>query len=208
MQIKRQNVLINIGLAIVFLLFPIFGFILKSLNTIPLTKIFYSRLFCWGLFVFLYGYARTIEKKSFLIWKQKSYDVEFYLISILTLYFLIYVSSIVSLAISKGVNLDPIFYQNKWLYMFSILTAGFTEELIVRGYLIPRLNILFENRYFSVIVSALIFSSLHLGYHSLFYVIFTFLCGIICGVFYQQYKNIHILILFHLLWNFFAFLAH
>jgi membrane protease YdiL (CAAX protease family) len=45
--------------------------------------------------------------------------------------------------------------KKKLLLVFTCLTAGITEEIIFRGYLLPRLEILLKNKNLSVIISSL-----------------------------------------------------
>jgi membrane protease YdiL (CAAX protease family) len=87
----------------------------------------------------------------------------------------------------------------QWLIFFICLTAGVTEELIFRGYVMTRLSLLFKNDYAAIIVSALGFSALHYGYKSLHELIFAFLIGIVFGIYYQKYRNIKVLIAAHFL---------
>jgi len=74
-----------------------------------------------------------------------------------------------------------------FLIAFISITAGVTEEIIVRGYIQTRLSLLFKNQYIPVLISALLFSGMHYAYHSRRQFIFTFLVGIIMAV---HYKNI------------------
>jgi membrane protease YdiL (CAAX protease family) len=104
----------------------------------------------------------------------------------------------------KWVNIMVAHY---WLLLFCAITAGITEELICRVYLVPRLALLFKNNYMPVIVSAAIFSALHYRYFSLRETIFTFLIGVVFAAHYQKYRNIHVLILVHFMIDFFSFLV-
>lgn len=81
--------------------------------------------------------------------------------------------------------------------IFTCFTAGVTEELIFRGYIMTRLSLLFKNNYMPIILSALAFSALHYGYKSLRELIFAFLIGILFGTYYQRYRNIKVLIAAH-----------
>lgn len=81
--------------------------------------------------------------------------------------------------------------------LFTAVTAGVTEELIFRGYVLTRLSLVFKNKYISLIVSAIAFASLHYSYRSLREYIFTFLIGILFGFYYQKYRNIKVLIVVH-----------
>jgi membrane protease YdiL (CAAX protease family) len=94
---------------------------------------------------------------------------------------------------------------NRPLLFFTCLTAGFTEELQMRAYVLPRLSLLFKSEYWPVVISALIFSFLHLGYWNLSECIFTFVFGFICAMFYKKYQNIQVLIILHFLYDLLAF---
>jgi hypothetical protein len=90
------------------------------------------------------------------------------------------------------------------LLVFTVFTAGVTEEFIFRGYMIPRLSLRFTNKHLPVIISALLFSFMHLGYKSVAELIFTFLFGLIFGYHYQKYRNIQVLVIVHFLWDLMA----
>jgi hypothetical protein len=75
--------------------------------------------------------------------------------------------------------------------------------------MIPRLSLLFVNRHLPVVISALLFSFVHLGYKNLAQLIFTFLFGLAFGYHYQKFRNIQVLIVVHFLWDLMAFMiAH
>ena len=86
--------------------------------------------------------------------------------------------------------------------IMTAITAGVVEELIFRAYLVPRLEVIFKNKYMPVIFSALMFSALHLGYYSWHELLFTFLFGIVFAIHYQWYRNISILIITHAIIDF------
>lgn len=70
------------------------------------------------------------------------------------------------------------------LIFFVSITAGVTEELMFRAYVLTRLSNFFKEPWFPVIISSASFSGLHYGYHSLGEFIFTFLFGVVCSVYY------------------------
>ena len=90
--------------------------------------------------------------------------------------------------------------------VFAALTAGFTEELIFRAYLVPRLEILFKNKSAAVVVSALMFSLAHYHYFSISETIFTFCIGVVIAIYYQWYRNVKVLIFTHAAIDFISFL--
>src|SRR5258708_12344817 len=52
--------------------------------------------------------------------------------------------------------------RSKWLLVFTCLTAGGTEGLLFRGYLIPRLQFFFKGSYPSLIISSRFFRLAHI----------------------------------------------
>jgi membrane protease YdiL (CAAX protease family) len=209
MRLNRQNVYLIIAALFIPLAYISFSTFLKFRGIDYPTRLLYTRLFCWVEVGALFLYARFIEKKSFLIWEQQSYGLRFFISSVLILTLLCFVSSIITAIFSKifhenfdqAINVIRIILSKIWLAPLTIVTAGFTEELIFRGFLIPRFESLFNSKHLAVIASALIFSFLHIGYHTYFHLLFTFGLGVLMGLFYEKYKNIHILICVHLLYD-------
>jgi len=101
-------------------------------------------------------------------------------------------------------KIDLILKGHYVLIVFTALTAGVTEELIVRGYLFPRLSLLIKNKYAPIIISASVFSMFHFAYHSLDEYLFTFFFGLITALYYQKFRSIKVLIVFHFLYDLFA----
>ncbi|SDC03851.1 CPBP family intramembrane glutamic endopeptidase [Williamwhitmania taraxaci] len=93
-----------------------------------------------------------------------------------------------------------------WIFASMILfvIVAVNEEAMTRGYL---LRVLMEsgNKYWALIISALIFALLH-GLNpniSLTALINLFLAGVLLGVYYIHYKNLWFSIGLHFTWNFF-----
>jgi membrane protease YdiL (CAAX protease family) len=91
--------------------------------------------------------------------------------------------------------------------VFSALTAGITEELIFRAYIMPRLLIFFKNAYLPIVVSALFFGLMHVSYGTLMQVLGPFYIGVIFGIYYYKFRNIKVLIVCHFLWDLIALLV-
>ena len=81
-----------------------------------------------------------------------------------------------------------------WFYIFSSLIAPINEEMLFRGFLVPRLGIFF---------SAMIFGVLHYSYNSTFgiEIILAFIFGIIAGYVFKKTKSLYPSIIAHILFN-------
>jgi membrane protease YdiL (CAAX protease family) len=60
-----------------------------------------------------------------------------------------------------------------------------------------RLSIFFKNKHHQVLISAGLFSAIHIGYHNLSEIIFSFSLGLIFGYHYQRYRNILVVAIVH-----------
>lgn len=211
---KQKNSLIA-GAVLVFLIPLILSRVLLLLHLSDLNLLIASRFIYWSAAGLLWLYAVKVERQPFVLWNQ-NYPIDFYIRWAVKLYLLAIAASMVSaipnwlgwhddtVIMRKWMNIMVTHY---WLLLFCAITAGITEELICRVYLVPRLALLFKNSYMPVIVSAAIFSALHYRYFSLRETIFTFLIGVIFAAHYQKYRNIHVLILVHFMIDFFSFLV-
>jgi len=205
---------LTIGILIAFLFAPLMGHFL-FVGAYNARTIFYSRFLFWIEVAMLFGYTRWIEQGDFFIWPSIRYDLKFYLGSFGALYLLVIGAGIVSnLPRLFGVPANrqmiqlmaTLLYHNMPLLILSVFTAGFTEEMIFRAYLVPRLEIIFNNKYMPVLISALMFAALHFRYHSLEELLFAFLFGVVFAIHYQWYRNITILIITHAIVDLVAFL--
>jgi membrane protease YdiL (CAAX protease family) len=174
----------------------------------------FSLMIRWGavLFVFLYSYK--VERQSLLIWKGNDNGIGFTLLSVPVLYMLYIIAGLISIipsllgfhetyAVSR--TMDQLL-QGHPIYIFIIsLTAGVTEELVFRGYLLTRLSDFFKEPHIPVIISSGLFAIMHYGYHSLMQLLDAFFFGVFFSVFYIKYRNIHALIIAHFLIDLIAF---
>jgi membrane protease YdiL (CAAX protease family) len=213
-QDKPKNFILITGMALAVLL-PLSMIFLRRYPHIDYTeKIYYSLVIDWVTVLILWLYAYKIERNSLLIWTGGDTGVGFTIVSVLVLYMLyvlvVVISSIpwwfgyrengrLATEILRLLRGHPI------LIFFISITAGVTEEITIRGYLLTRLSMYFKGYYVPVIISSAIFSALHYSYHSLSEFIFTFLLGIVCSVYYIRYRNIHALIIVHFLIDFIVF---
>jgi membrane protease YdiL (CAAX protease family) len=180
-------------------------------------KIFFlARLKIWLCLFLVYLYSIKIEKQNFLLWEEQKYSFTFYLKLIakifLTLFFMLF---LVTLPLKiNGVNefypkmgLKVILLKkNNLLLLFTVFTAGITEELINRGYIHSRLEALTNNKNVAITASSLLFGILHYTYGNFYQIIGPFVIGLVFAFYYSKYRNIKILIICHILWNLMALL--
>ncbi|HTD97904.1 MAG TPA: CPBP family intramembrane glutamic endopeptidase [Mucilaginibacter sp.] len=208
---RRYGTLIIIaGIAIAILFYPVVGTLVLNKKMDPVFRIFISRLIIWATLPLVYRYAVKVEQRDFLLWKETTRRTYFYIAAVAVLFLLIFGAQIIASVpryLGFHDNVVVLKYWNDmlrhhlFLFVFTCFTAGVTEELLIRGYVLPRLSLLFKSGYQPVIISSLLFSLLHIGYRNLGECIFTFVFGIICAVCYQKYRNIKLLMLFHFLYD-------
>ncbi|WP_303481886.1 CPBP family intramembrane glutamic endopeptidase [Thalassotalea sp. 1_MG-2023] len=119
------------------------------------------------------------------------------IISILVIYLTLFFSNY----IETSVNTLNLYSFTLYFGFFSIVAIN--EELLVRGYILNNL-LKSQQKYVSIIISALIFMLLHSGNNdvSLLSFVNLLLVGIFLGLYYAQYKDLWFPIGFHLTWNF------
>jgi len=83
------------------------------------------------------------------------------------------------------------------------IIIAFVEEFLIRGLVFISIYYLFSNIYISLILSSLIFSTLHIGTSELVAFISYFIAGIMYGLSFIKFKSILAPIGLHFSWNFF-----
>lgn len=208
-----------LGILLIFILLGsvmlyVFPFIhlISGGKSSPAETFLYSRIILWVVLLVVFLYSLLIEKQPLLIWKEKKYPLAFYLKNILILYlicaiggtflnFLIKISTHENVS-GKLVKLFHIFRNNEALIIFSCLTAGVVEELLMRGYMQPRIEKIYNSRYAGIMVSAILFGILHSTYGTVGQVLVPCFIGIVFAMFYKIYSNIRILITCHFIYDF------
>ena len=71
--------------------------------------------------------------------------------------------------------------------------------------MLSRLSLISKNRFLPVVISAVLFSALHYRYFSVTEFVFAFMIGIVFGIYYQEYRNIKVLMVTHFLIDFISF---
>jgi membrane protease YdiL (CAAX protease family) len=205
---KPNNAVLFGGIILILGLLIFFDFWLGRLQMAYYDKLFYSRFIYWGILVVVLFYALKIERQPLLLWKEENNTIGFFLLSVL----LLYLSSIGAAIFSAATvllhmhendammkKITAVITGHQAMIFFIALTAGVTEEVIFRGYLLTRLSQWFKNNVAAVIVSSLLFAALHYKYGSTRELIFTFLIGVIFSIYYIKYRNIKAIILTHFL---------
>ena len=88
----------------------------------------------------------------------------------------------------------------EFILVFGVIFAPFSEELFFREYLTRRLEFKFL-KYSGVLMSAILFSIVHLTYGSVYEFFGTLLIGLILAIIYVRSKSITPCILIHMIFN-------
>lgn len=158
----------------------------------------------WIWLVITYFYALKIEKQPLLLWVESQRSIGFYISSIFF---------ILSIDFIGGVLIYYLMYHFGWYNIYNSLhtsnptnismkllrvtTAAVVEEFIFRGYLMPRLQLIFKNNYLTILISATIFDLAHLSGGNIANTVFPLFDGLVFGYYYWKYKNIKTLIIYH-----------
>jgi membrane protease YdiL (CAAX protease family) len=89
-----------------------------------------------------------------------------------------------------------------YFLVFTFLIAPIDEEILFRGFLVPRLGGIFKSAWAGIIVSAIIFAILHLSYLSVSEFAAAFLFGLLAGYAFYKTKSLYPSILAHMFVNF------
>lgn len=173
---------------------------------------FYDRLSLWLVLFVVLIYNFFIENRSFFVWEEKKYSSLFYLGAIISLYVICvfggaFLNAIIIFLTQEKpserlLELKKLFSNNYFLIIFTCLTAGIVEELLMRVYIQPRIEKIYNSPMMGVIGSAILFGILHSTYGTIGQVVVPFFIGIVFALFYKKYSNIKILIICHFLIDF------
>jgi len=173
---------------------------------------FLTRFIIWAVLLIVFLYSLFIEKGSFLLKKENQYSILFYIKAVLCLYFIcsiggtflnVLIQSLFQEKISTKLSeLNTIFKNNYFLIIFTCFTAGVVEELLMRGYIQPRIEKIYNSPYLGIAVSAILFGILHSTYGTVGQVVIPFFIGVVFAAFHKLYSNIKILIICHFMIDF------
>ena len=188
--------------------------LITGMGKITADHFFLSRILLWGILIIVFLYNIFVEKGTFLLKEEKKYSAAFYSKAALILYFICilggailntFMMFVIEEKVStKLLNLIPIFRNNYFLIIFTCLTAAIVEEFLMRGYLQPRIEKIYNNPAIGIIISAVLFGILHSTYGTISQVLGPFFIGIVFAIFYKRYSNIKILMICHFMIDFIA----
>jgi membrane protease YdiL (CAAX protease family) len=210
---QRQKNIVICGIIAAMAFIPFVSNLLTNWVSVGLTQLVYSRLSFWLEVLLLWAYAYGVERQSFLLWREKKYTINFYLLSFLALFVLqIAARLLAAIPVLLGMHNDmkmvmrtiSIVKSHTWAIALTVITAGFTEELIFRGYIQPRLALFFKNKYIPIVITAALFSAMHYRYFSIVEIIFTFCFGLITAAYYEKYRSLGVLIALHIFIDYMA----
>lgn len=175
------------------------------------TLFVFSRSLYWIAVILLWLYAKKVEKQKLLLWEERKYNIIHYIVSLVAVFGAIIFSLLLVKIIfnliglketsSSLIKIINIFRDNDPLIILTVVTAGVTEELIFRGYLQPRLEILLKKPYLSIIISSVFFGLLHYRFGTIINIVGPFVIGLIFSFYYWKFRNIKVLMLCHALWD-------
>ena len=173
-----------------------------------------SRLIFWSCLLIIFIYSRKIEKQKLILWEEKKYNFFIYVLSVIAIFMALFVGlffiskTLLVLHYAKESakfnEMLVMFRTNNLLIIFTCLTAGFVEELTFRGYLLPRMEIIFKSPVIAVFLSSILFGLLHFGYGTVFQIIAPFFIGLVFAYYYWEFRNIKVIIFCHVAWDLMA----
>lgn len=88
-----------------------------------------------------------------------------------------------------------------YLRIFMVITAGITEEIIFRGYIIERANMLINSLIISSIISIIAFTILHIPFWGIIGAMQVAFWAIPITILYMRSRNVIICIIIHILYD-------
>lgn len=209
----------SVGILLTFvLLASVMLYVFPLINTFTGTagisagKFFITRTVLWMVMAVVFLYNLVFEKQKFLLWREQKYSFGFYIGAITIIYLICafggaFLNAVIQIAghektSGKLLQLSSLFSNNYPLIIFTCLTAGVVEELLMRGYIQPRVERIYNSRFTGIFLSAILFGILHSTYGTIGQVAVPFFIGIVFASFYQKYSNLKILIICHFIYDF------
>ena len=203
------------GIVLLIFLFSIPYFLLLAGSSVfkvaNIRGLLSHEIYVWLMLAVMFLFAYKVEKQRFLPMDDSFNPYRWYLRNFIRLIFFMFMLSwfvqllvkfmglsTQSLLITK---LKPILHAHKPVVLLMALTAGVTEELLVRGYVFSRLELLFKKPEVAIFGSAVFFSLLHISYGTLSNMLFPFFMGVLFSAHYYKYRNIKVLIMCHFFWD-------
>lgn len=176
------------------------------------TVFFISRLLFWLCILLIYLYYARVQKQPLLLWNEEKHSIKFYFFSLIALLLVVIAGSaiiriiahIYGLYTQRSVIEQSLTNFGAPLKLFIVITAAFIEEMIFRGYLMPRIQLFVKGKWWPLVISALAFGLAHSHYGTFVNIAGATFIGFVFGWHYQKYRNIKVLIACHFLIDFVA----
>jgi membrane protease YdiL (CAAX protease family) len=221
-EVQRRRA-VNVGIVFILSVLFVFQFIgtgvdiyFHGTNKFSVSEIIILLGFDWSCLILVWFYSIKAEKQPLLIWEEKRFTFFGYAGSVILLYVIAAIVLVIAGLLlhltplnnhsEKAIELKTLLQSHKILLVLTCLTAGVTEELIFRGYLLPRLEIMFKSPAWAIIISSLLFGLLHYRYGTIMNMVVPFILGLVFAYYYREYKNIQVVIITHFLWDLVGFL--
>lgn len=176
-----------------------------------------SRIGIWLVLLIIFLYSTFIEKNTFLLTTEKKYSTSFNIKAVVALYLICIfggaiLNGLIQLLIHKEdgnkiLQFTTLFKNDYFLIIFTCFTAGVVEELLMRGYIQPRIEKIYNSPLAGILISAALFGILHSTYGTIGQVVVPFFIGVVFAMFYKKYSNIKILIVCHFMIDFVTLMA-
>jgi membrane protease YdiL (CAAX protease family) len=181
--------------------------------TIPDKTVLHWTLFgaMWVAVLIMLAYAHGVERGPLLVWPETKRSLKFHALSLLALFAATVVLGIVNKQLGgapdaeAAANEATYWAERPWLFLFMGLTAGGTEEILFRGYVQPRLNLLLKNPWLAIVCSSVLFAVAHYTNSSPTKMLFLVLFGVVFGFHYYRYRSLVALVIAHVLVDVAAF---
>lgn len=214
----------SVGILLTFVLlgmvmlyvFPVISMI-TGLKSITPNTFSVSRIALWTVLFITFLYSVFIEKGTFLLTKEKKYSLAFNIKAVISLYLICVfggavLNGLIQFLIQKEENnrilqFTSLFKNDYFLIVLTCFTAGAVEELLMRGYIQPRVEKLYNSPFAGIFISAALFGILHSTYGTIGQVVVPFFIGVVFAMFYKKYSNIKILIACHFMIDFVTLMA-
>lgn len=168
-----------------------------------------SRLLFWAALGLMFFCCIKTEHQPLLLWPEEIQSLKKASISILLILLLTVVGSAALRMIAHVLHwktesavISRLIGYSVPLKLFIVVTAAYTEEMLFRGYLMPRLQLFLKGNWVPVILSSLIFGLAHFRYGTFVNVAGPVFIGLVFAAYYQKYKNIKVLIICHFIIDF------
>ncbi|MBK8614656.1 MAG: CPBP family intramembrane metalloprotease [Flavobacteriales bacterium] len=153
-------------------------------------------------------FARSVEGGPLVIWKEErpaplrfglSVGMLFVVVLSVAATFTMLWRWLMPVALDPGAPPSTEAALGTAAFVFAAVSAGGTEELIFRGFLQPRIALLFKQPWVAVVLPSFLFGLAHYQRGDLFGVLLPFVIGVLFALYYQKYRSLSVAVTCHVL---------